>query len=180
MTENESTRYNELKAKILKCVDHSFKIPDTIPIPFEYSVIVEQSRQNEVTTEGGIILGDVGARNVLKPNIGTIVAVGPKVPDYLVPKLRVYFNQNIDLEYLFAGKYYKMSHYSDFYCAIPENTLVSMDTKGEKELTREDLVARDENYQKNSVIKTADELNAKEITEKLKKSKNFIIKGGDA
>ena len=177
MTENESARYNELKSKILKCVDHSFKIPNNVPIPFEYSVIVEQLKQNMVTTEGGIIVGDVGARNVLKPNIGIIIAVGPKVPDYLVPKLRVYFNQNIDLEYLFGGRYYKMSHYSDFYCAIPENVLVSMDTKDDKELTREDLVARDENYQKGSIIKSAEELDAKEIEEKLKKSKNFIIKG---
>lgn len=180
MTEQENARYNELKAKIAKCVDHSFNIPTNIPIPFEYSVIVEQLRQNEVTTEGGIIIGDVGARNVLKPNIGIIVAVGPKVPDYLVPKLRVYFNQNIDLEYLFAGRYYKMSHYSDFYCAIPENVLVSMDVKNDKELTREDLVSRDENYQKGSIIKSNEELNAEEITQKLKKSKNFIIKGGDA
>jgi len=177
MTENESARYNELKAKIAQCVEHSYVIPDKVPIPFEGSVIVEQVKQQEVKTLNGIILTDTEARNVLRPNIGIIIAVGPKVPDYLVPKLRVYFNQNIDLEYLFGGRYYKMSHYSDFYCAIPENVLVSMDTKDDKELTREDLVSRDENYQKNSVIKSAEELDAKEIEQKLKTSKNFIIKG---
>jgi hypothetical protein len=55
-----------------------------------------------------------------------------------------------------------------------------MDTKDDKELTREDLVSRDENYQKGSIIKSNEELDAMEITNKLKKSKNFIIKGGDA
>ncbi len=177
MTENESTRYNELKLKIAECIEHSYVIPDKVPIPFEGSVIVEQVKQQEVKTLSGILLTDTEARNVLRPNIGIIVAVGPKVPDYLVPKLRVYFNQNVDFEYFMGGRYYKMSHFSDFYSAIPDGVLVSMDTKDEKEMTREDLVQRDENYQKNSIIKSADELNSKEIEDKLKKSKNFIIKG---
>lgn len=181
MTEQESNHYQEMKEKIAKCIDHNFVLPKNIPYPFERSVLIKELDQVEVKTQGGIIMGaGRKAENVLRPNIGVIVATGPKVPDYLVPKLRVYFNQNIDLEYLIGGEYYKMSDFMDIYAAIPENTFVSMDTKDEKEMTREGLMERQEGYNEKSIIRDLNELDEKELKKKLSKSKNFIIPKGDA
>jgi len=140
-------RYEQVKKEILKCIDNKFVMPKNLPIPFERSVIVKQMDNVSIVSESGLILGGIEARNILKPNIGIIVAVGPKVPDYLVPKLRVYFNQNIDFEYFIGGAYYKMSDFSDFYAAVPEDALVSMDTKTDKELAREDLISQNESYE---------------------------------
>jgi len=148
MEQHEKTRYDELKEQILRCIDNNFVMPKNLPIPFERSVIVKQSENIQITTESGLILGGIEAKNILKPNIGIIVAVGPKVPDYLVPKLRVYFNQNLDFEYFIGGAYYKMSDFQDFYAAIPEDALISMDTKDDKELAREKLIEQEENYTK--------------------------------
>ncbi len=139
-------RYEQLKKEILKCIDTKFVMPKNLPLPFERSVIVKQLDQVQITTPSGLIVGGIEAQNILKPNIGIIVAVGPKVPDYLVPKLRVYFNQNIDFEYFIGGAYYKMSDYSDFYAAIPEDALISMDTKSDKEIARENLISQAQGY----------------------------------
>ncbi len=166
MENQQQARYDELKKEILKCIDHSFVMPKRLPIPFERSVIVKQLDQVEVTTNSGLIIGGIEAKNILKPNIGIIVAVGPKVPDYLVPKLRVYFNQNIDFEYYIGGAYYKMSDFSDFYAAIPEDALVSMDTKDDKELAREKQIADEAAY--NNRIKGLDNQDLIDIAKKTK------------
>ena len=154
-------RYEQLKKEILKCIDNTYVMPKNIPTPFGRAVLIKQLEQTEVTTDSGLIIGGIKANNVLRPNIGIIVAVGPDVPEYLIPRLRVYFNQNIDLEYFIGGQFYKMSDYSDIYATIPEGTLTSMDTKSDKEVHREKAMSDEASY--NERIKGKDNNDILEI-----------------
>lgn len=171
--ENENKRYEELKGEILKCIDKEYQMPKNIPIPFGRSVLIKQLAQTEVKSGAGLIIGGIEANNVMKPNIGVVVAVGPQVPDYIMPKLRVYFNQNIDLEYFIGGGYYKMSDYSDIYAAIPEGTLTSMDTKDDKQVMREKKVVDAGNYELKRKSKEEEEKDVKDFLGK--KGKTIIL-----
>ena len=173
--ENENKRYEELKSQILKCIDKDFVMPKNIPLPFERAVLIKQLEQEEVRTESNLIIGGINANNVLKPNIGIVIAVGPKVPDYIIPKLRVYFNQNIDLEYLIGGAFYKMSDYSDIYAAIPEGTLTSMDTKDDKQVLREKRMVDGANYELKVKSREEEEKDAKDFINS--KKKKIILPG---
>lgn len=167
-------RYEALKKEIAKCIDHGYELPKNVPPPFERSVLIKQLDQIEVKTESGLILGgeaSARANNVMRPNVGIVVAVGPRVPDYIVPKLRVYFNQNIDLEYFIGGQFYKMSDWSDLYAGIPDNVLVGMDTKDDKQIMREKKMDQEMNYNLANKIREDEEKNRKELEAIAKKSK---------
>nr|WP_298657522.1 hypothetical protein [uncultured Flavobacterium sp.] len=172
--------YEKRKAAILKCVDVNFKAPTDFMEPFHNSVFIKkQGNVEEYTTETGIMLlggsavksstSNTGRSNVVTPNIGIVVAVGPQVQEYIMPGLRVYFNQNLDLTFRVRGVEYIMAHQDDVYGAIPDNVYVSMDVKDERELTREEGIEREANYQKNR--KTADENKKDELNEIQKKLK---------
>jgi len=176
MENTNTARYDELKAQILKCIDKDYVMPKNIPYPFERAVLIKQLEQEEVRTESNIIIGGINANNVLKPNIGIVVAVGPKVPDYIIPKLRVYFNQNIDLEYFIGGQFYKMSDYSDIYAAIPEGTLTAMDNKDDKQVLREKNILANSNYELVRKSKEEEEKDAKDFLKK--KGKTIILPKG--
>jgi len=173
--ENEQTRYEQLKKEILKCIDKDYVMPKNIPLPFERSVLYKQLDQIEVKSTGGLILGSdaaMGASNVLRPNIGIVVAVGPKVPDYIIPRLMAYFNQNNDLEYFIGGAYYKMCDYSDLHAAIPEGTLTSIDLKDDKEQLREKRMDESASFEARMKIKGDEE---KDVLDFLKKGKRNTI-----
>lgn len=172
-TKEVQTRYEHLREQILKCIDKDYIMPKNIPYPFERAVLIKQLEQEEIRTESNIIIGGINANNVLKPNIGIVVAVGPKVPDYIIPKLRVYFNQNIDLEYFIGGTFYKMSDYSDIYAAIPEGTLTSMDTKDDKQVLREKRTIDSSNYELKRKSKEEEEKDVKDFLKK--KGKTIIL-----
>lgn len=145
--DNNQPFSTEIIEKINKCVDKNFTPPKNFIVPFAYSVMVKKEEQQEIITESGLILGQGKARNTVTPNIGIVYAVGPKCPEYIKPGLRVYFNQNNDLEYWVSGGFYHMCHIDELYGAIPDNVLVSMDTKSDKEIAREDGLIRESGYQ---------------------------------
>lgn len=143
----ENNQQSSIEQQILHCVDKNFKVPKDFIIPFEGTVIVKKLEQAEITTDSGLIIGGVKARNIVTPNIGIVYAVGPRVPEYIKAGLKVYFNQNVDLEFWISGGFYHMMFHHDVYGAIPENSLVTMDTKQDKEIIREDALIREEGYQ---------------------------------
>lgn len=177
--ENENKRYEELRADILKCVDNDYQMPKNIPLPFGRSVLLKQLDQVEVKTGSGILMGGIDANNIMKPNIGIVVAVGPSVPDYIMPRLRVYFNQNVDLEYFIGGAYYKMTDFGDVYAAIPEGTLTSMDTKDDKQVMREKKIVDGSNYEIKRKSKEEEEKDAIDFLNSKKKKSTIILPNGD-
>lgn len=165
----ENNPQSSIEEQILHCVDPNFKTPPNFIIPFEGTVIVKKLEQGEITTDAGITIIGGGARNTVKPNIGVVYAVGPKAPEYIKPGLKVYFNQNVDLEFWISGGFYHMMYHHDVYGAIPDNSMVTMDTKGVKEMVREDKLSHEAGYQERK--KKADENQMDSIIEKAKKFK---------
>lgn len=152
MNEQEKARYNEIKEQLKNCINHDYKLPSIIPIPLEGSVLYKQIAV-EIKTEAGLEIAKTNsAENVQTPNVGVIIAVGPKVPDYLVPKLTAYFNQNNDLEYFVGGQFYKSCHYHDVLFGLPIGTFTSIDNISDKQVEKERIIARDEAYNKKRII----------------------------
>lgn len=169
MKKEDKSRYEELKDLIIACVNPQFKQPKDFIIPFEQTVIIRKDGNDETyTTETGIMLLDSSlnskTENVVTPNIGTVMAVGPTVPEYIRPGLKVYFNQNSDLEYRIAGGYYHMVSSYDVYAAIPTGAYVTMDTRTPKEIARGKKIKEEKGYQER---KNVFEENAKDKKEQI-------------
>lgn len=112
-------------------------LPDNFPIPRKKSVIVRQVAQGTIESEGGILLvGELG-KNVEKPNIGIIYAVGSDVPDDLKPGMKVYYNHFADLEILVNGFPYGMFDEREVFCILGQNNFIVSQIKDDKQVRLE-------------------------------------------
>ena len=110
------------------------EMPKNFPRPRKFSVIIKQISQGTLTTDAGIIVPDAIGKNVNKPNVGVIYAIGSGCPDDIKVGDRIYYNQYADLELMVNGVAYVMMNEQDIFCILEDGNRVNVPVKDPREV----------------------------------------------
>lgn len=108
-------------------------------IPLQDMIWLRKVENTILTTESGLILGTAEVENLVTPNTGVIMAVGPKVEAYLIPGLKVLYNPMLERNEAIRikGKDYIRARVMDIYTILPPDAYIWTRVKSHAELQRE-------------------------------------------
>lgn len=95
------------------------------PIPLYKDVLIKKTKQGEMKTKTGIILGGMGAENVIEPNEGIVVAVGPMCSEFVRLGVKYKFSQRMDSWYMHEGEEYIMADEAALRFVVPSDDFVA-------------------------------------------------------
>lgn len=126
MSEKEKTAAEIATEKIRNMKPHRDYVPvENMPIPLYKDVLIKKTKQGEIKTKSGIILGGMGAENVIEPNEGIIMAVGPMCSEFVKLGLKYKFSQRMDSWYVHEGEEYIMADEAALRFIVPSDDFVA-------------------------------------------------------
>lgn len=166
-------------------LDKDYKPVPNLPIPLDIGVLVKKLSKpasvikidnDLMNATQELILAD-GA-NSREPNLGILMAVGPKCSEYLRVGLRVFWDVNQTGTFRHEGvDYYRMDQYSILYIVPDASTLdtIGNTVKDERQVRREKKIPKQQEIANKIFQRDQNELDEKTEKSKSKKSKNTFL-----
>lgn len=188
--QTEKTSAQIVAERILSMkLDKDYKAVPNLPIPLDIGVLVMKLTKPPaiIKIETDLLSGNQNATqeiytatgdNSREPNLGILMAVGPKCSEYLRVGLRVFWDVNQTGTFRHKGvDYYRMDQYSILYIVPDASTLDTIgDTvKDERQVRREKKIPQQQDIANKLHKRDMNELDEKTEKSKSKKSKNTFL-----
>jgi len=126
MKEQEKTSADIVAERIKSMPLHSDYVPvNNMPIPLFKGILIKKTKVAERKTKTGIIMPGQTAENVISPNEGILMAVGPLCSPFSKIGLKYQYSSYVDTLFYHEGEEYYMADENHLHYVVPSDEFVS-------------------------------------------------------